>query len=132
MDDILAVVGSTKFDGDMHGSYVAFNFLMSYMNTNRPDQVISGGAIGLDSIGIQVANLLDISYRNFLPNNNRWEPDGYKARNIEIITNCTRLVCIRHFDAQTYGSGWTADQAEKVGKYVERFVCKPNYEIEKL
>jgi hypothetical protein len=132
MGDILAIVGSTKFESDTHASYVAFNFLANYVSEQLPDEVISGGASGLDTIGIQIANLLEVHYRNFLPENKRWEPDGYKARNIEIASTCTRLVCVRHFASKTYGSGWTADHAERIGKKVERFMFMPNCEIERL
>lgn len=132
MDDILAIVGSTRFDGDAHASYVAFNFLVHYVSERLPDEVISGGAVGLDTIGIQIASLLETRYRNFPPENNRWEPDGFKARNIEIASTCTRLVCVRHFASKTYGSGWTADHAERIGKKVERFMFMSNYEIERL
>lgn len=132
MDDILAIVGSTKFDEDIHAAYVAFNFLVNYVGEQLPNEIVSGGAEGLDTIGIQIASLFEVPYRNFLPENKRWEPNGFKDRNIKIASTCTRLVCVRHFASKTYGSGWTADHAERIGKKVERFMFMSNYEIERL
>ncbi len=132
MDDVLAIVGSTKFHEDLHAFQIASTFLSSYINKKLPDEIISGGAFGIDTIAIQIAEIFGIPWTNFLPKNKRWEPNGFKERNIEIASTCTRLVCVRHFNSKTYGSGWTADYTERLSKNVERFMFMPNYEIEKL
>lgn len=132
MGDILAIVGSTHFDRDMQAWWNAHNFIHTYMQGNMPDKVISGGAVGIDTIAVQVANIYGVHFQNFYPENNRWEPDGYRKRNIEIAKACTRLLCIRHFQSSTRGSSWTADHAQSLGKEVDRYEYNSIYEIKKL
>jgi len=132
MDDTLAVVGSIHFAKDLHSFRVASDFLEEYILQNKPDAIVSGGAFGIDELAIVWAEVLHIPYEEFLPTNNRWEPDGFKERNIQIVEACTRLVCIRHYLAKTYGSGWTADHAERNRIPVERYLYNGRYEIEKL
>jgi hypothetical protein len=132
MDDVLAIIGSVEFSNDHRAGYAAHNFIHNYVVDNPPNKIISGGAAGLDTIGITIANILDIPFKNYYPENPHWEPNGYKARNIEIAQVCTRLLSIRHFNSRTFGSGWTANHAEKLGKNVERYMCNTIYEIVKL
>jgi predicted Rossmann fold nucleotide-binding protein DprA/Smf involved in DNA uptake len=82
--------------------------------------MVSGGAIGIDSIATLVANELNIRMIEHLPKNNRWKPDGFEDRNIKIAEDCSFLLCIRSSQSTTYGSGWTADRAEEMGKPVWR------------
>jgi hypothetical protein len=120
----LAVVGSTNITDKQRGlaSVIIDGFLFSY----EPDVVISGGALGIDSLasGRVTAwnrdNFSIIEFRVHLPANNRWAPDGYKDRNLEIAKDCTHLLSIRSEQSTTYGSGWTADRAEEMGKTVWR------------
>lgn len=120
----LAVVGSTNITPKQRGiaSVIIDGFYYSY----RPELVISGGAVGIDSLAkgrVTAWNrdqIWNINFLEFLPENNRWEPNGYKERNIKIAEECTDLLCIRSQQSTTYGSGWTADQAERLGKTVWR------------
>jgi hypothetical protein len=48
-----------------------------------------------------------------------WE--RFKARNIQVAEACDILYAIRSTKSTTYGSGWTADYAEKLGKEVHRY-----------
>lgn len=134
MVDILAIVGSTYFDKDSHSWWTARNFIIKFLKDDMlPDQIISGMALGIDSIAEYVAKtVLDLNFKGYPPKNPVWEPDGFKARNIEIAETCTRLLCIRHYNSNTYGSGWTADYAERNKKHVERYVYTPNSEIIQL
>lgn len=85
-----------------------------------PRGIISGGALGIDSLAAEMAKEYDIPFSVHLPKNNRWEPEGYKERNTSIAEDCTHLLCIRTQQSTTYGSGWTADLAERLGKTVWR------------
>lgn len=88
----------------------------------EPEFVISGGCDGVDRWvrnECEERNWMD-RYSEHLPHNPRWEPDGYKARNKLIASGCTHLLSIRSRHSKTYGSGWTADYAEKLGKKVWR------------
>ena len=95
------------------------------LDFHQPELVISGGAPGVDTI---VANAVYASKRfalkEFLPEHHSWDGTerltGFKHRNMQIAAACDYLVCIRNPDSQTYGSGWTANYAETLGKTVRR------------
>lgn len=115
----LAIVGSTQFDQDMPATEWATMLIEKVLAQYKPEAVVSGGAIGIDSLGVKLAEVVGIEVVEFLPATKNWA--GYKARNLLIAEECTHLLCLRHRDSQTYGSGWTADQAEKLGKPVRRY-----------
>lgn len=114
---LLAVVGSTNVTDDQLDLAAK---IMRGFYMERPRMVISGGAVGIDTLAVTVAEFYDIPTKLFLPENNRWEPNGFKVRNLKIATDCSHLLCIRSSQSTTYGSGWTADRAEEMGKTVWR------------
>jgi predicted Rossmann fold nucleotide-binding protein DprA/Smf involved in DNA uptake len=123
---ILAVVGSTKFqrpEADLLAPQVIATFLAQL----QPLRVVSGGAEGVDAMAREIASqfgwyLEDGSFVEHLPKHRRWSPDGFKERNVLIAEECTHLLAIRCHASKTYGSGWTADYAEKRGRTVYRVV----------
>lgn len=118
MSDVLAIVGSTSWpDGDLAQ---VRRFIETAIEDDRPDEIISGGAAGVDELAVQIARERGIPYREFRPRNRRWQPNGFKERNLKIANECTRLLAIRSQYSRTYGSGWTADRAEEHGKPVQR------------
>ena len=118
----LAIVGSTEFERDEPARQKAKVLIHESLIEWEPKVVISGGALGIDLLAKIVAEGLGIEVIEHLPKNRRWEPDGYKARDILIAQDCTHMLCIRYHASKTYGSGWTADEAERLGKVVERHV----------
>lgn len=120
----LAVVGSTNITPKQRGiaSVIIDGFFFCY----SPEMVISGGAVGIDSLadGRVIAwnreRGRNIDFKELLPKHHRWEPEGFKERNIKIAEECDFLLCIRSKQSTTYGSGWTADYAERLGKTVWR------------
>jgi hypothetical protein len=116
----LAIVGSTKFADDPEAKDWAAHYIQWVLQKYYPEVVISGGAIGIDQLAATLAAFEDIEVIEHLPVTKDWP--GYKARNILIAQDCTHLLAIRHSQSTTYGSGWTADYAEKLGKKVYRKV----------
>jgi predicted Rossmann fold nucleotide-binding protein DprA/Smf involved in DNA uptake len=115
---ILAIVGSVLLSsGSQEARAIEIINLALSLN---PEKVVSGGALGVDSLAEGLSELAGIPFKKFLPGNNRWEPDGFKARNILVAEACTHLLCIRTRQSKTYGSGWTADYAESLGRQVAR------------
>lgn len=112
----LAIVGSRKWTDA--GEKIARWAISEALDRHRPAVVISGGAAGVDTWTEEAAKARDIPFVAHLPERNTWP--AYKARNLVIAQDCTHLVSIRSALSTTYGSGWTADQAEKLGKTVER------------
>lgn len=113
----LAIVGSVKVDEPQEG--IAHAIIQGVLLYYVPSLVISGGANGIDSIAIEEAFLMNLDTRVHLPKENNWHK-GYKPRNLLIVQDCTHLLCIRTEQSTTYGSGWTADRAEELGKTVWR------------
>ena len=120
--DVLAIVGSTRFV-DPCWRDKAEDAIGEAIAEHRPDVVISGGADGIDTFAINYTGALySIRTHEYLPKHSRWEPEGFKARNVLIAKACTRLLAIRCHASKTYGSGWTADYAERLGKPVRRVI----------
>lgn len=121
----LAIVGSTKFK-DPQAMERAENLIRATLDKHNPEAVISGGAPGIDNLAARVATELGYSKGNLehdliehLPQTNDWA-NGFKPRNTLIAEQCTHLIRIACRESKTYGSGWTADLAEKLGKPVHR------------
>lgn len=117
----LAIVGSTRFQspyGDMLAEWIIKRALMYF----DPVVVVSGGAEGVDAMAEELAMRYGFSTHICLPAKPQWQPHGYAERNLRIARNCTHLLAIRCSESRTYGSGWTADRAEEMGKVVLRRV----------
>ncbi len=116
---ILAIVGSR--DCNVEQCKTARLIIRAFIRDLTPEQVISGGAEGIDTLAESETNkLTGYTFLKFLPRNKQWSPDGYMERNQKIAYHCDMLLCIRTEQSESYGSGWTADYAEKLGKKVVR------------
>lgn len=131
----LAIVGSSKLSEEQIEKVRKLVLgilrvdLMFCLATQQELIFVSGGAPGVDSIAEEIATLLEIPTKIFRPDVQKWKgyysPSrgylrGYRDRNLEIAEYCDKLVAIRSRFSTTYGSGWTADRAEDLGKEVER------------
>jgi hypothetical protein len=85
-----------------------------------PDLVISGGADGIDTVADITATGLNFPFELYLPEKPNWT--YYQLRDAQMAIRCDALVCIRSIQSKTYGSGWTADFAESMGKPVARYM----------
>ena len=114
----LAIVGSTVLDGNPLASVL----LAAAASWFRPDVIISGGAAGVDRMAAQYARSHAIPLVEHLPKNPQWEPEGYKERNVKIAEDCTIMLRISGFSSKTFGSGWTAKEARRLGKSVVEII----------
>ena len=133
---ILAIVGSR--DVPKVAGHAA---IVSALARHQPIMVVSGGAkatgasslrglISIDAEAAALARGQGIQVVEFLPKTYHWEgPGGFKERNEKIASTCVCLVRIASSTTTTYGSGWTADLAERLGKNVERFTVNEKGEI---
>lgn len=121
---ILAIVGSTYLKGNKEAEDLIERMLDKY----KPTKVISGGAVGIDTMGVDAAKARNIPTHHYAPDIQKWESKdgqkGFKERNTEIANNCTHLVRIISSKTNTYGSGYTRDLAIKQGKWTETFTIK--------
>lgn len=132
----LAIVGSRDVLG-----YQSESIIKAAILEHKPKIVISGGARGVDTQAVLTAKAMGVTILEFQPSEQTWDvpastkevvetvtdvgmrivvPGGYKQRNESIAEACDCLVRIASHTTKTYGSGWTADQAEKLGKRVYR------------
>lgn len=97
--DVILVSSAIKYDGDI--------------------TVISGGANGVDTLAEESALRLKLSFVKYEPTTNTWGGvGGYKERNTKIALDSNILYCIQNLRAETYGSGWTYEEALRRGKVV--------------
>lgn len=119
---ILAIVGSRHFQGVYDWTRQAETIITSVLFEHRPVLVVSGGAVGIDTLAKDVAERLGYQVSEVRPTVFTWEGvGGLKDRNSRIASGCQCLVRIFDPASATYGSGWTADQATMLGKHVERY-----------
>jgi hypothetical protein len=111
----LAIVGSTEFVIPDALGY-AESVIRGHLKVYKPELVISGGAKGVDSLAVTIADELRIPYTEYLPFEPRWSPNGYRERNMKIAEECTAILRIICHTSKTYGSGWTRDRAVELGK----------------
>lgn len=117
----LAIVGSQGKSWTSEGLYYAIGAAISTaIILLEPTEIVSGESPGrgVDALAREYAAFLKIPFKGFPPAGNTW--GEFKARNIEIAEYCDQLIAIRSLRSKTYGSGWTADYAEKIGKPVFR------------
>lgn len=81
-------------------------------------ELVSGGCDGVDQYAEDEADARALQKTIFEPSQKDWE--HYRARNIQIAEYCDELVAIRSSASKTYGSGWTADYTQNLGKPVWR------------
>ena len=116
---ILARIGTRRF-GNPNGLAYAELLINYEVMMAKWDSFVTGDAPGIDALAAGVCDKLDRDCIALSPIHKRWEPEGYKARNTLVAETCDELLCIRDPGSSTYGSGWTADYAESLGKPVTR------------
>lgn len=126
MVDVLAVVGSTSFVCP-DGLAIARQIIVDELTERRPDQVVSGGAAGIDTLAVDIATRLGIDCVERHPGMRRWDgPNGFKARNLLIARDATRALRIVCAKSRTYGSGWTCERVQAQRKPVRQVVIHPD------
>lgn len=90
---------------------------------NNPDDVIfptliSGGCPkgGVDIWAEIIADFIGLKKEIYYPENEQWEPNGYKERNDKIAYTCDILFCIDPADRDWSGGRYTMKRAEFYGK----------------
>ena len=100
----LAIIGSRKCRAIDIASYIEFN----------PDMIISGGAIGVDTLARQFAEQNNIPIIEFLPEYPKYGRKAPLMRNIQIVENCDFVIAF--WDGKSSGTKFTIDYAKKIGK----------------
>ena len=115
--EVLCIVGSVCLEGSREAHKIVRDAICRY----NPAMVISGGAVGVDSIAEwEAVQELHVPFKKFPPDGVGWK--HYRKRNLAMARACTRLVRIVSKRSKTYGSGWTRDRAAEMGKPTEEYV----------
>ena len=115
----LAIVGSRLFEGNKLVDAIVGDIIF----TNSPKEILSGGAKGVDEMADMWACGFGIGTKIYRPQIYQWA-GGFKERNMRIADECDVLYAILSPKSKTYGAGWTADYAEKIGKEVHRITIE--------
>jgi hypothetical protein len=116
---ILAIVGSRVF-ANSRGLWYARVIVAAEVRHARWRSFVTGDAEGVDAICREQCKAQARECEVFRPQNRRWSPEGFRVRNMLLAQACTHLLAIRDPHGETYGSGWTAEYAESLGKKVTR------------
>lgn len=130
----IAVVGTSLNLTDNEERDIRQLIALSLKNYTSNDVIISGGAKGVDSIAIEIAQGLGLKTEVYKPKNQNWS--AFKARNLKIAKDCDELCCISvpvhkqkcyHHDGgladheKTAGC-WTMRKALEMGKFCQLMV----------
>lgn len=123
---ILAIVGTRSFSSPRGLEYASL-LVEHEVKSLRWDSFVTGDPEysndkGVDALCVQWCAVYDRLCKTLAPEFRRWQPRGFKARNILIAVTCDEMLCIRNPGTTTYGSGWTADHMETLGKPVTRIL----------
>ncbi len=108
----LAIVGGRDFND--YNMLVETIRLFNKHPQDFPGTVVSGGAQGADSLGMQYANCKGIPIRRFLP---EWDKYGKSAgfiRNQTIVDNCDMVLAF--WDGKSRGTADTIEKAKRAMK----------------
>jgi hypothetical protein len=109
----LAIVGSRGFNNSVY----AFEVLDQVLSdAGHIECVISGGARGADTVGVNWATAHGIPHMIHLP---KWDIYGKRAgfiRNCDIIRDCDTLIAF--WDGKSSGTRHSTDLAKSMGKTV--------------
>ena len=109
MHKVLAVVGSRTFSNLQQMLYA--------IRDEHPDEIVSGGARGADSLAEMIATGTNIPFRKFLPEWDRYGRSAGFRRNELIIAAATHVLAFYGPDGETAGT--------KNSVQLARAACKP-------
>ena len=139
----IAIVGASDLteSQELSAIQICAEIIQFQLYSSNQHCVISGGAVGIDTIAIEVAKKLGLETKIYFPEVNQWEDlngqQGYKSRNLEIVEACDKLYCISvpFHNIECYHHGgkktithektaacWTMQRAIDAGKEVKFFV----------
>lgn len=81
------------------------------------DMVISGGAMGVDTVAIAAAKERAIPFAEYLPNYARDGDSAPLVRNRKIVDECDRVVAF--WDGRSTGTAYTVEYARRRGVPVD-------------
>ena len=107
----VAVVGSRSILVTDIGNYISDG-----------DEIVSGGAVGVDSCAAEYAKRNGLKLKVFLPQYERYGRAAPIARNKQIVDYAEKVIAF--WDGKSKGTLSVIKYAEKTGKLCEIILCK--------
>ena len=107
----VAVVGSRSIFATDIGMYISDG-----------DEIVSGGAVGVDSYAAEYAKKNGLKLTVFLPQYERYGRAAPIARNKKIVDYADKIIAF--WDGKSKGTLSVIKYAEKTGKLCEIILCK--------
>ena len=107
----VAVVGSRSIFATDIGMYISDG-----------DEIVSGGAVGVDSCAAEYAKKNGLKLTVFLPQYERYGRAAPIARNKKIVDYADKIIAF--WDGKSKGTLSVIKYAEKTGKQCEIILCK--------
>lgn len=108
----VAVVGSRNLTNIEIGRYISEDV----------NEIISGGAVGVDSCAAEYARINGLKLTEVLPQYDKYGRGAPIVRNKEIVNYADKVIAF--WDGSSKGTLSVIKYAEKVGKPCEVIVCK--------
>ena len=105
----VGIVGSRTIDSKEY-VFSVLDFYLSRLLEENEVVIVSGGAVGIDSLGAQWAELRKLKTEIYLPDYKQYGKAATFLRNQQIIDNSDYLIAI------TTGSNGTADSIKRAVK----------------
>ena len=105
----IGIVGSRSIDSKEY-VFSVLDFYLSRLLEENEVVIVSGGAIGIDRLGAQWAELRKLKTEIYLPDYKQYGKSATFLRNQQIIDNSDYLIAI------TTGSNGTADSIKRAVK----------------
>ena len=113
----IAVIGSRKISAVDIGKYVTDG-----------DEIVSGGAIGIDTCAAEYAEVNGLRMTVFLPQYDRYGRAAPIVRNKEIVDYADKVIAF--WDGRSRGTLSVIQYAEKTGKPCEVILCRQSLEAQ--
>ena len=107
----VAVIGSRSIFTTDIGMYISDG-----------DEIVSGGAVGIDSCAAEYAKKNGLKLTVFLPQYERYGRAAPSARNKNIVDYADKIIAF--WDGKSKGTLSVIKYAEKTGKLCEIILCK--------
>ena len=108
----IAIVGSRNIHIDNIEEYLS-----------ECDEIVSGGAKGVDTCAAEYAKKNNIKLTEFLPDYNRYAKAAPIVRNKQIVDYADKVIAF--WDGKSKGTLSVIRYAEKIGKPCDTVMCKP-------
>lgn len=110
----LIIAGSRTLGQRLEPTFI--EDLIMEMNIGKPDEIVSGGASGIDELGESYAIMVDIRIKHFYPDWNTYDKAAGPIRNKQMAEYADALLLI--WDGESKGSKSMRNEMRKLNKPV--------------